>query len=513
MIGFGRNRAHGFVKRLASAFAAAALVAGAGVLAQVPRPVAIDLGAVRALVPALERPEGRLLSLKGVGAALGWRLTSSPDGGFELDLGLKSAVLRFSEGVPSIVQGPRTFWGLGAEPLTVEGDLFLPRSAVEVVRQAAASVARGGPGAARTPSLALEQAAAGEHGGTLRLRITPPAGSVAGPPEVSRGARDGRWIVRLTGAIAPEAWPWRGQRIGHPLLRSLSVRPGPERTVLVLEAGPALERLTAEVTPDATAWLIALGARPDAAPPRTAARPFEEDRREVRRIVLDPGHGGEEDGAIGPRGVVEKELVLDVARRVRAKLRTRGFEVRLTREGDVGLPLDARAGIANREKADLFVSIHANAARYRGARGAETYFLAREATDDAARTAAALENNASRARLDGARDGDLPLILWDMAQTEYLEESQQLAELIQARLNDRVNLEDRGVRQAPFRVLIGATCPAVLVELGFLSHPKEEALLEQPSYRDRLALALAEAVQQFARAREGAPAPDAERFR
>ena len=158
------------------------------------------------------------------------------------------------------------------------------------------------------------------------------------------------------------------------------------------------------------------------------------------------------------------------------------------------------------------MSIHANAARYRGARGAETYFLAREATDDAARTAAALENNASGARLEGTLDGDLPLILWDMAQTEYLEESQQLAELIQARLNQTVNLEDRGVRQAPFRVLVGATCPAVLVELGFLSHPEEEALLAQPAYRDRLASALTEALETFARAqRMGTTAPPGSR--
>jgi N-acetylmuramoyl-L-alanine amidase len=495
----------GLVVRLLAAMAAVAALTAIVAVAQVPRPVAIDLGPVRALVPALERPEGRLLSLKGVGAALGWRLAPTEDGGFELEVDPRAEPLRFPAEIPAIVQGPMTFWSLGAETLRVDEDLFLTRDAVGAVRLAGEALVQRAGSSSTVPRLRLEASSSSAGEARLWLTVTGGTGALEGEPAVRWDEPTGRWNVRLPPGFDTSGWPWRSQQVGHPLLQAVSLGDDGGASRIVLHPGPEPAEVTARPDADGGGWRIALAARADARPGSRArsSRPRDEESREVRRIVLDPGHGGEEDGAIGRRGVVEKELVLDVSRRVRAKLRTRGFEVKLTREGDVGLPLDARAGIANREKADLFVSIHANAARYRGARGAETYFLAREATDDAARTAAALENNASRARLEGTRDGDLPLILWDMAQTEYLEESQQLAELIQARLNERVNMDDRGVRQAPFRVLVGATCPAVLVELGFLSHPEEEKLLEQPSYRDRLALALAEAVEGFARAREG----------
>jgi N-acetylmuramoyl-L-alanine amidase len=493
MIGIQRKRAHGLSRRLGLIFLLSTALATAAALAQVPRPVAVELGAVRALVPALERPDGRILSLKGVGAALGWTVDPAPSGDFELSASAGASGITFPAALPGIVQGPVAFWSLERDAVRSEGDLFVGREDVELIRdlaqRAAGDMPAGGGGRLR-----LLPAAGGTPG--LELRLSP-AGAATGDPEVERDAASGIWRVTLP-ASGDAGWPWVRQRLAHPLLEGVQLEPAGESLVVVLEPGPRLEAVRAEREAAHGTWRISMSPRPGPSSPLGTA--WTEEGPEIRRIVLDPGHGGEEDGAIGPAGVVEKELVLDVARRTRAKLRTRGFEVRLTREGDVGLPLDARAGIANRQKADLFVSIHANAARYRGARGAETYFLAREATDDAARTAAALENNASGARLEGTLDGDLPLILWDMAQTEYLEESQQLAELIQARLNQTVNLEDRGVRQAPFRVLVGATCPAVLVELGFLSHPEEEALLAQPAYRDRLAGALTEALATFARA-------------
>jgi N-acetylmuramoyl-L-alanine amidase len=245
---------------------------------------------------------------------------------------------------------------------------------------------------------------------------------------------------------------------------------------------------------------------PQAAPEASRRALRREPRRSpppadrVHRVVIDPGHGGQEQGAVAPNGLVEKELVLDVARRVVARLRAAGFDASLTRDGDRDLSLDDRASIANSRRADLFVSLHANASTYRGARGAETYFLAREATDDQARTTAALENNASGAELPGSageEDSSLPLILWDLAQVRYLEESAQLAETIQQSLNAATGVRDRGVRQAPFRVLVGATCPAVLVELGFLSNPQEAELLASSSYRRQLADALVEAIVRF----------------
>ena len=228
------------------------------------------------------------------------------------------------------------------------------------------------------------------------------------------------------------------------------------------------------------------------------------------RVVIDPGHGATEDGAIGPSGLKEKDLALDMARRLAAMLKADGFEVVLTREGDDGPTLDQRAEIANVQRADVFVSLHANASRSSKARGAETYFLSRDATDDAARTVAALENDAagvngdaSAGAVPGDGDGAIPLILWDMAQTIYLEQSSQLAEIVQRELNGALGITDRGVRQAPFRVLVGATMPAVLVELGFLTNPEEEKRLADGEYRRKLAEALSAALEQY-RAKVGA---------
>jgi N-acetylmuramoyl-L-alanine amidase len=218
----------------------------------------------------------------------------------------------------------------------------------------------------------------------------------------------------------------------------------------------------------------------------------------VRRIVLDPGHGGSEQGAQGPGGALEKELTLDISRRVAALLRADGFEVTLTRDGDEDVVLYSRAGVANNAHADLFISVHANASRFAVARGAETYVLSPEATDDNARTTAALENDAvgvKQAAPEG--DADLPMILWDLAQVQYLQESMRLAGVVQAKLNAALGLKDRGVRQAPFAVLRGATMPAVLVELGFITNPDEEKLLTNPDHRRKLAEALADAVRQF----------------
>lgn len=226
-------------------------------------------------------------------------------------------------------------------------------------------------------------------------------------------------------------------------------------------------------------------------PPEPGTAPF--------KVVLDPGHGGAEDGAIGPAGLKEKDLVLDMARRLASLLRAEGFEVVLTREGDSGPSLDERAEVANIQRADVFLSLHANASRSSKARGAETYFLARDATDDAARTVAAIENDASGSGLPGVGgdDGALPLILWDMAQTIFLEQSAELAEIVQQQLNSALGITDRGVRQAPFRVLVGATMPAVLVELGFLTNPEEERRLGSDEYRRKLAQALAAALVRY----------------
>lgn len=251
---------------------------------------------------------------------------------------------------------------------------------------------------------------------------------------------------------------------------------------------------------------------------RVAQGPAEEAPPEPARptIVIDPGHGGSETGAIGPSGTHEKELTLllaqSLARALQARLPVR---VELTRDEDADLPLDTRAAIANQHRAALFISVHLNSSLGAGAHGAETYFLSLDASDARAAAAARTENRAPAAPAapgipaDDPAFADLELILWDLAQTRHLAESQRFAKLVQEELNITLGLRDRGVKQAPFRVLMGAAMPAVLVELGFISNPDEERKLLLPDYRDQLVDALVRAVSRYQGQAQPAPAPEA----
>jgi len=229
------------------------------------------------------------------------------------------------------------------------------------------------------------------------------------------------------------------------------------------------------------------------APPRE-----REPRRpgEIRVVAIDPGHGGEEDGAVGSSGVKEKDLVLDLSQRLRSLLERNGIEVVLTRENDQAVDLPLRTALANHMRADLFLSIHANFSGRSNARGAETYFLSWEGNDEEADSLARREG-AYTATPGSSSSEKIDLVLWDMAQAEYLGRSSSLAEQIQDEMNALAGVPSRGVKQAPFRVLVGAAMPAVLVEVGFLSNKEEESLLAGSDYRDRVAAALASAVERF----------------
>jgi N-acetylmuramoyl-L-alanine amidase len=221
----------------------------------------------------------------------------------------------------------------------------------------------------------------------------------------------------------------------------------------------------------------------------------------LQTIVIDPGHGGHDAGAVGPSGLQEKELALDIARRVAALLQEElGVRVVLTRARDQFVGLRERTALANRERADLFVSIHVNAAPVGAATGTETYFLSNEATDGAARRAAEYENRLIAADT-GARGGSdvLRSILWDLAQSDFQQESSRVAETLQNNLDRALRRPSRGVKQAPFYVLGGAAMPAVLVEIGFISNPSEEQRLRDDGYRDRIARALVAGVAAYKR--------------
>src|SRR5712692_7742214 len=226
----------------------------------------------------------------------------------------------------------------------------------------------------------------------------------------------------------------------------------------------------------------------------TPLRPVEAPG--IHTIVIDPGHGGKEVGAIGPDGLMEKDATLSLCRRLadnlENKLKTR---VILTRTDDSLVPLDQRTALANQYHADLFLSVHMNAAVVKGAHGSETYFLSLEASDELARKAAELEN--AVAKPAPAESGDLKLILWDLAQQSYLNESSRFAQAVQEEMNRATHVQNRGVKQAPFKVLIGATMPAALVEVAFITNPDEEAKLKSEGFQKTVIDALTTAVERY----------------
>jgi len=214
-------------------------------------------------------------------------------------------------------------------------------------------------------------------------------------------------------------------------------------------------------------------------------------------VVVDAGHGGEDHGARGPEGLVEKQLVLDLARRLQERLTGQGLRVVMTRDEDAFVPLDERTRIANQVGADLFVSIHANASRLRGVHGIETFFASLEATDEAARELAQQENLALGAVAPPGGDDPLRAILGDLLATEHLADAQEFARLTQRRIATAEASRSRGVKQAPFVVLMGVRMPAVLVEVGFITNAAEERRLSAEAERDRLAAGIADAVAAF----------------
>lgn len=218
----------------------------------------------------------------------------------------------------------------------------------------------------------------------------------------------------------------------------------------------------------------------------------------IRRVVIDPGHGGKDPGAISPSGIKEKDITLAVAKKLATELREQtGCEVILTRDRDVFIPLEERTAIANSKEADLFLSIHVNAAPNKAAKGIETYVLDL-ATNKEAMRVAALENATSTRNLS-----DLQVILLDLIQNSKMNESVKLAELVQGTMvqgvkRDYGHVNNLGVKKAPFIVLVGAQMPAILTEIAFSTNPEEEERLRDERYLALVAQHIAGGVSQYA---------------
>jgi len=241
-----------------------------------------------------------------------------------------------------------------------------------------------------------------------------------------------------------------------------------------------------------------------ASPMREAQPTSDGDRSLIRtlglrigKIVIDPGHGGHDTGTIGPNGLLEKELVLDVSRRLGKLLGSRlGAQVVFTRRDDTFIPLETRTSIANQEQADLFVSVHANSSHDPDARGVETYYLNFTSSPEALEVAAR-ENAASDKSIHELQD-----LVKKIALKEKIEESREFASDVQGALHTGLAIKNpgernRGVKKAPFVVLIGANMPSILAEISFLSNPTDERRLRTPAYRQRIAESLYHGISQY----------------
>jgi len=246
--------------------------------------------------------------------------------------------------------------------------------------------------------------------------------------------------------------------------------------------------------------------KPDLIRPSTAASPTRDGQAtltrtlglKIGRIVIDAGHGGHDTGTIGPTGLMEKDLCLDVALRLGKIIQQRlpGADVVFTRSDDTFIPLEERTHIANEAKADLFISIHANSSHDHGARGIETYYLNLKGSPDAMEVASR-ENATAQQSVH-----DLEDLVKKIARSEKIDESREFAADIQDSLAKRIQksykpVKDRGVRKAPFVVLIGADMPSILTEISFLSNPADEQLLKKPEHRQKVAEGLYQGVASY----------------
>ncbi|MFH1961962.1 MAG: N-acetylmuramoyl-L-alanine amidase [bacterium] len=238
-----------------------------------------------------------------------------------------------------------------------------------------------------------------------------------------------------------------------------------------------------------------------------AAQNSPPDSVRIMTIVIDPGHGGNDSGAVGKTGLLEKNVVMDIAKRLRFALQRAlpDVNILLTRDSNYFIPLRERTRFANYKNADLFVSIHSNASYASKAHGFEVFYLSTEASDDASRALAAAENEViTLEKKDQSNNIDMiKLILGDIAQQEFIDESIELAELIQSIACENMGMANRGAKSAFFWVLRDAMMPAVLIEVGFLTNPFEENRLRSEEFRDNMVSSICDSIVAYNNKYEG----------
>jgi len=359
-----------------------------------------------------------------------------------------------------------------------------------------------------------------------------------------------RLVIELYGSSGAHSTPVQSAKATPPVVKNLSndksdgatdaetlAMNAPVLSENPQPAGPMEETTPAPVPPKPIPSPVKIlntshgrtgtGSKPDLVQPPVAAPVPTRDGQstltralglKIGRIVIDAGHGGHDTGTIGPTGLMEKDLCLDVALRLGKIIQQKlpGADIVFTRSDDTFIPLEDRTRIANEAKADLFLSIHANSSPDHGARGIETYYLNMKGSPEAM-AVAARENAVSQQGIH-----DLEEVVKKIARTEKIDESRELAEDVQDSLSKRIQktvkpVKNRGVRKAPFVVLIGADMPSILTEISFLSNPSDEQLLKKPEYRQRVAEGLYQGVSDYLQsmnsmavngtARPGRPAP------
>jgi len=233
-------------------------------------------------------------------------------------------------------------------------------------------------------------------------------------------------------------------------------------------------------------------------PPAPASEPEAVKAKAIETICIDAGHGGEDLGAVGKSKLLEKDLTLQISRKLKKLIESKtGLRVIMTRDQDSEVSLNTRASIANNQQAQMFVSIHVNSSFRKSAYGSETYFVSLQATDPEALELARKENQNPEDPGEAIKNDELKMILWNMAQTEYIRESSTLAEYVQFELNELLGTRNRGVKQAPFRVLMRTAMPAVLVETAFISNAAEEKKLKNEEFLDKIAFAIFNGISKF----------------